>query len=154
MSKSRSDAVIRQANKNLFASHGLKAELAKMDALAHIARIPIMDSQGRINRESSVAMQLAELSLKSEGIMSKQKSAQELDLQQRRLRVLQPWLAELQVDVLPWTAQSKLIRFNSTLKKRHSYRLVDRYKALKGPGDEDGERFRKCLWLIIREVKC
>jgi len=89
ISKSRSDSAIRQANKDLFGPQGLKAEIAKLDALAHIAKIPILDSQGKVNKQAPVLQQLAKLA------SIPVDESQELDLQQRRIRVLQPWIAEL-----------------------------------------------------------
>ncbi|KAJ5204284.1 uncharacterized protein N7498_005163 [Penicillium cinerascens] len=146
ISKSRSDSTIRQANKDLFAPHGLKAEIAKLDALAHIAKIPILDSQGKVNKQAPILRQLAELP-------SAPADGSQLDLQQRRIRVLQPWIAELDVDVLPWTSKSRLTRFNAALKKRYDARYQDPACSGNPEGEEEDPGFRKSLWLIIRKTK-
>lgn len=146
ISKSRSDSAIRQANKDIFGPRGLKVEIAKLDALAHIGKIPILDSQGKVNKQAPLLQELNSLS------NSHADEAQELDLQQKRLRVLQPWIADLEVEVLPWTSKSKLTRFNAALKKRNN---VDTRESRGGkePSDAgDDTEFRKCLWLVIREV--
>lgn len=145
ISKSRSDSAIRQANKDLFAPHGLKAEIAKLDALAHIAKIPILDSQGKVNKQAPILRQLVELP-------SAPADGSQLDLQQRRIRVLQPWIAELDVDVLPWTSKSRLTRFNAALKKRYDARYQDPADSGKPEGEEEDTGFRKSLWLIIRKT--
>ncbi|KAJ5391950.1 hypothetical protein N7509_007440 [Penicillium cosmopolitanum] len=155
-SKSRSDSALKQANKEIFGPRGLKAELANLDALAYIAKIPILDPQGKINKNSTVVRQLADMSRayreRRNGSDSKeqdQKQAHELDLQQQRLHVLQPWIQDLQLDIKP-TAKSRLTRFNSALKKYNDPRRQDsNYRSENG---DEQDRFRKCLWLVIREV--
>ncbi|KAJ5180565.1 hypothetical protein N7492_003775 [Penicillium capsulatum] len=146
ISKSRSDSAIRQANKEIFGPRGLKVEIAKLDALAHIGQIPILDSQGKINKQAPLMQELNALSNDSAD------EAQELDLQQRRLRVLQPWIAALEVEVLPWTSKSRLTRFNAALKKRNNPDAGEsqRGKEPSDAGEDTG--FRKCLWLVIRGV--
>lgn len=147
ISKSRSDSAIRQANKDIFGPRGLKVEIAKLDALAHIGKIPILDSQGKVNKQAPLLQELNKLSNMDAD------EAHELDLQQKRLRVLQPWIAQLEVEVLPWTSKSKLTRFNAALKKRNN---VDTRESRGGKERSDAAEdtgFRKCLWLIIREVE-
>ncbi|KAJ5820557.1 hypothetical protein N7474_006148 [Penicillium riverlandense] len=62
ISKGRSDSAIRRANKDIFGPRGLKVEIAKLDAVAHIAQIPILDSQGKVNRQAPLFQQLEKLS--------------------------------------------------------------------------------------------
>lgn len=147
ISKSRSDSTIRQANKDLFAPHGLKAEIAKLDALAHIAKIPILDSQGKINKQAPLIRQWNEL------FIAPVDESQELDLQQRRIRVLQPWIAELELDIKPWTSKSRLTRFNAVLKKRNDARYQDPASDGRPDPTEEDTGFRKSLWLIIRKAE-
>lgn len=147
ISKSRSDMTIRQANKDIFTPRGLKAEIGKLDALAHIAKIPILDSQGKVNKQASLIQQLGELS------SAPVDESQELDLQQRRLRVLQPWIAELEFYVKPWTSKSRLTRFNAALKKRNDTRCQDPASSGRPEPEEEDMGFRKSLWLIIRKAE-
>lgn len=150
ISKSRSDSALKQANKEIFGPRGLKAEIAKLDAVAHIANIPILDSQGKVNRQAPLIRQLNDLSYPAPD------ESHELDLQQKRLRVLQPWIADLSVDTLPWTSKSKLHRFNAALKKRNNPEGGEssrRRDQKSGEQEEDDSGFRKLLWLVIREAE-
>jgi hypothetical protein len=147
ISKSRSDSAIRQAKKNLFGPHGLKAEIAKLDALAHIAKIPILDSQGKVNKQAPVLRQLTELAT------TPVDESQELDLLQRRIRLLQPWIAGLELDIKPWTSKSRLTRFNAALKKRNDLRYQDPASNGRPETNEEDTGFRKSLWLIIRKAE-
>lgn len=155
-SKSRSDTALKQANKEIFGPRGLKAELANLDALAYIAKIPILDSQGKINKNATLVRQLGDMSRayreRRKGSDSKepeQKQAHELELQQQRIHLLHPWIQDLQLDVKP-TAKSRLTRFNSALKKYNERERQDSNSRSEN-GDEQ-DRFRKCLWLVIREL--
>ena len=149
MSKSRTDSSIKTANKDIFGPRGLKVEVAKLDALAHLAKIPILDSQGKINRQAPLFLQLEDEAVPSEG-------QAEVELQ-RKIRTLRPWIEDLEVEVLPWSSKSKLTRFNAALKKRNAPNEVDR-RGRSGSYDanvrhEENESFRKALWLVIREVE-
>ncbi|KAJ5166737.1 uncharacterized protein N7482_005518 [Penicillium canariense] len=144
ISKGRSDSAIKQANKEIFGPRGLQVEIGKLDALAHLAKMPILDSQGKVNRQAPLLLQL------TESVSMPTNEPQELDLQQRRIRALQPWIAELEVDVLPWTSKSRLTRFNAALKKRNDPRRPDSAAHDGDEAEENHAGFRKCLWLIIR----
>ncbi|KAJ5340905.1 hypothetical protein N7541_010029 [Penicillium brevicompactum] len=162
MSKGRTDSSIKTANRDIFGPRGLKVEIAKLDALAHLAKIPILDSQGKINRQAPLLLQLQDEQLEP----SDEQQAAELEVQ-RRIRILQPWIADLEFEILPWSSKSKLTRFNAALKKRNdpgesSRREMRRERRGRrerfGPNDaeaspEDTELFRKALWLIIREIE-
>lgn len=169
MSKSRTDSSIRQANRDIFGPRGLRVEIAKLDALAHVAQFPMLDSQGKINQGAPLFLQLQhEASMAS--TVADERQQQEIDLQQR-IRTLQPWIAELEFEVLPWSSKSKLTRLNASLKKYNEPR--DEEKRSMGRRDRDrrgiGMRrqgdvytqgikkeeapFKKALWLVIREVE-
>lgn len=166
MSKSRTDSSIKQANRDIFGPRGLRVEIAKLDALAHVAQFPMLDSQGKINQQAPLFLQLQyEASMAS--TVTDERQQQEIDLQQR-IRTLQPWIAELEFEVLPWSSKSKLTRFNASLKKYNEPRDEEK----RGMGMRDRERrgmrrqdvytqgakqeespFKKALWLVIREVE-
>ena len=178
MSKSRTDSSIKRANRDIFGPRGLRVEIAKLDALAHVAQFPMLDSQGKINQQAPLFLQLQyDASMASTAADERQQ--QEIDLQQR-IRTLQPWIAELEFEVLPWSSKSKLTRFNASLKKYNDPREEDK----RGMGMRDRERrgiigrrdqerrgmsrqgdvytqgakqeeapFKKALWLVIREVE-
>ncbi|GAM41137.1 hypothetical protein TCE0_041r14035 [Talaromyces pinophilus] len=151
-------------------SKRLKIEVAKLDALAHIAKIPILDSRGKVSRQAPLLQQLSAVESRPERFRDAAEGNIEMamDAQQRRLRILQPWIADLELDILPWTSQSKLTRFNAALKKyngtadkeskgkrrrerdsRQNFRSGNEGQEQE---EEDDDPFRKCLWLVIREV--
>ncbi|KAJ5628150.1 hypothetical protein N7490_010378 [Penicillium lividum] len=144
ISKSRSDSTIRQANKDVFEPRGLTIGIAKLDAVAHIAKIPILDSQGKVDQDAPLVRQLEALSV------TRSEMAQEIDLQLRRIQLFQPWLAELEVDAaLPWSQKSRLTRFNAALKKRNE---EVRNRGQEPAKNEEEFELRKALWLVIQEV--
>ncbi|OKL58173.1 hypothetical protein UA08_06834 [Talaromyces atroroseus] len=165
VSKSRTDTFLRDSNRDIFGPRGLKIEIAKLDALAHIAKIPILDSRGKVSLQSPLLQQLMQLrgSVGSSGgdwdDDQNDGSDMSFDAQQQRIRILQPWIAELELDILPWTSESRLTRFNAALKK-HNNRdsrggprgARHAKKTLVNANDEEDDPFRKCLWLIIRET--
>ncbi|CAG8006667.1 unnamed protein product [Penicillium olsonii] len=159
MSKSRTDSSLKTANRDIFGPRGLKVEVAKLDALAHLAKIPILDPQGKINRQAPLLLQL-----QNEPVVGAADERQEVELEiQRRIRTLQPWIADLEIEVLPWSSKSKLTRFNAALKKRNDPKEYERKERRErrgrdGSGDtetntDDQESFRKALWLVIREIE-
>lgn len=169
VSKSRTDSLLKEANKDIFGPRGLKIEVAKLDALAYIAKIPILDSRGKVSRQAPLLQQLSAVESRLDGFDDTAEGdiGMAMDAQQRRLRILQPWIADLELDILPWTSQSKLTRFNAALKKynasddrlpRRRRRRERDYRKGFGNGidgqdeDEDDDPFRKCLWLVIREL--
>jgi hypothetical protein len=159
VSKSRTDSAIKTANKDIFGPRGLKVEIAKLDALAHLAGIPILDSQGKVNRQAQLLLQLQNDVGFGQGDRTQE---QEVDVCQRRIHALTPWIAELEFDILPWSSKSRLTRFNAALKKRNNARdpeedfgrrRRDRKDFVSTEGEtEDEVPFRKGLWLVIREV--
>ncbi|CAG8901812.1 unnamed protein product [Penicillium nalgiovense] len=73
--------------------------------------------------------------------------------------ILQPWIAELEFEILPWSSKSKLTRFNASLKKYNEPKdqeTRDRGKRSVVNNQEirqEEDHFRKALWLVIREVE-
>lgn len=170
VSKSRTDNLLKDANKDIFGPRGLKIEVAKLDALAHIAKIPMLDSLGKVSRQAPLLQQLSAVEARPEsfGTDAAGNIDAAMDAQQKRIRILQPWIADLELDILPWTSKSKLTRFNAALKKynnaddqdsrRRRRRGQDFNQTFRngnegqGEEEEEDDPFRKCLWLVIREV--
>lgn len=157
MSKSRTDSSIKQANRDIFGPRGLRVEVTRLDALAHIAKIPILDSQGKINRQAPLFLRLWNgTPMNYNGNHDQQE--QSIDSQQR-ISSLQPWIAELELAILPWSSKSKLTRFNAALKKRNDTRDHETRDTGKGGQTSTDEAspeeacFRKALWLVIRGVE-
>jgi hypothetical protein len=90
MSKSRSELCISKANKELFMPRGLKAEFAKLDAVACYAQIPILDNKGKVEKNGMVLGPLEDASMQTS-----------VTVQQRRLQALEPWIAPLELTPLP-----------------------------------------------------
>jgi hypothetical protein len=173
VSKSRTDSSIKSANRDIFGPRGLRIEIAKLDALAHVAGIPILDSQGKINRQAPLLLQLQNAAADAVATGSSQGAGdgdrdraqqQEVDVCQRRIQALSPWISELEFDILPWSSKSRLTRFNAALKKRNGGQdQEDEWERRRRRDRKDGKGveaetqdevpFRKGLWLIIREVE-
>lgn len=90
ISKGRSELLLRKVNREMFGPRGLKVEIAKLDGLAKIAGIPVLNAQGEITKGATLLEPVGEAD-----------ESEELGVQQRRLKTLEPWIASLQVDGLP-----------------------------------------------------
>ena len=113
ISKGRAERTLKQANKDIFGPRGLKVEIGKLDALAQISGIPILDTKGKATRLTAVAgAGLSALQPVTTGEWSN------IDQVERQLKTFQPWIADLQIDPLPWTSKSRLTRYNTVMKKR------------------------------------
>ncbi|RMJ15226.1 hypothetical protein CDV36_005144 [Fusarium kuroshium] len=90
VSKSRSELCISKANQELFAPRGLRVELAKLEAVARFAQIPILDSEGKVEKDALILGPLEDALEQSS-----------MSVQQRRLQALEPWIAPLDLTPLP-----------------------------------------------------
>ncbi|KAF7556220.1 hypothetical protein G7046_g6367 [Stylonectria norvegica] len=90
ISKTQVAAVLKQANASLFGPRGLNAQIAKIDAVAKLAGIPIIDASGNIDERSPILAPLED-----------EDQVHSLSSQQRRLASLQPWISPLSIDALP-----------------------------------------------------
>lgn len=90
MSKSRSELCISKANQELFAPRGLRVEIAKLDAVARCAQMPILDSDGKIDKNASILSPLEDALEQTS-----------MTAQQRRLQALEPWIEQLDFTPLP-----------------------------------------------------
>ncbi|KAH7371480.1 hypothetical protein BKA66DRAFT_443946 [Pyrenochaeta sp. MPI-SDFR-AT-0127] len=86
MSKIRSETFIRQANEEIFAPRGLRVDIVKLDVVALVARIPILDADGKITNETSLLPPI-DGGLGTLGLTS----------QQRRLAALASWTGPLEL---------------------------------------------------------
>ncbi|CAH0051193.1 unnamed protein product [Clonostachys solani] len=89
VSKGRTEMVLRQANHEIFRPRGLKAYIAKLDALARVAKIPILDVGGNIDSKSSI---LPPVQGMGDSIIG---------MQERRIAALGPWIAPLDIESIP-----------------------------------------------------
>lgn len=144
----------------------------KHDALAYIANIPILDSKGKATRQMPESQRVLNEAAAGasyypdSGVRYEHGSA--VDLQEHRIQTLQPWIAELELDILPWTSKSRLTRFNAALKKRNEAEPVDTRRGRRRESrresrkelcsnydsskDDEETKLRKGLWLLIRPI--
>jgi hypothetical protein len=134
VSKGRTELYLREANKDIFGPRGLKAEIAKIDAVAKIAGIPILDAAGKIDKKSRL---LDDIDVQTVRTVSGQ---------ERRLMALSQWIAPLEVTPLPEIEQQKnpLSRLNQAASERQRRKgeeklIEDREKAHKKMS-EDGSK--------------
>lgn len=86
ISKGRTELFLRDLNAEVFKPRGLKAEIAKLDALAKIAGIdPLLDERGKVDKDSYVL-----------GHMDDPERARTTSVMQRRINALAPWIAQLE----------------------------------------------------------
>ncbi|KAI1274863.1 hypothetical protein F5Y07DRAFT_371736 [Xylaria sp. FL0933] len=126
LSKGATEVYLRKVNKEIFAPHGLKMEVAKLEAMARVNKLPILDHTGRLRDDAQLLRPL----LDSHEI-------QTMSAAQRWLQALEPWVEPLDLETLPpinmdtslWgrlhTTASEYERKNSEKKI-----LKDRNKAL------------------------
>ena len=90
ISKGRTELFLRKANTELFGPRGLQVEIGKLDALAKLAHMPILNVEGKIDEHAAILQPLPG----GEDIYT-------LSGQQRRLDTLQPWIEHLDITPLP-----------------------------------------------------
>ncbi|PTB62214.1 hypothetical protein BBK36DRAFT_1129837 [Trichoderma citrinoviride] len=93
MSKIRSEAVIRQANRDVFFPRGLEVQIVKLKTVAKLSNMPILNEKGDIDKKSPILESLQTLAEANE--------LQTISAQQRRLRALEAWISPLEIDELP-----------------------------------------------------
>ena len=104
IAKGHTEMVLRDANRDIFEPRGLKVQVAKLDAVASIARMPILTPDGKIEKHAAVLQPL-------EGDDDYRFST----AQERRLKALAPWIEQLDVEGLPQLAEG-----SSMLSKMHA----------------------------------
>lgn len=87
VSYGRTEMELRKANAEIFGPAGLKVEIARLDAVAKLTRMPILDKKGKVNKKAAVLKPLVEL---DDGGLP-------VSGQQRRLDAMKEWIAPLQL---------------------------------------------------------
>ncbi|KAK0390082.1 hypothetical protein NLU13_3655 [Sarocladium strictum] len=90
MSKGRVEMVLRKANEEVFAPRGLRARIAKLEAVAQLCNMPILDAQGTLNKNSSILLPMESV-----------EDSASVGAQQRRIDALGPWISPLEIKSLP-----------------------------------------------------
>lgn len=96
VSKGRMEMVLRKANKEIFRPHGLRAQVAKLEAVAYLAGMPILDSEKKVIKGSTILAPHGDIH-----------EIHTLSGQQRRLKALEPWISPLDVQELPEIQERK-----------------------------------------------
>lgn len=131
VSKGRTELCLRAANTALFAPRGLKAEIAKLDALAKIAAMPssLWDpATGKLNKKASLLAPIGSL-----------EEAQSQSAQQRRLQALESWIAPLDLAPLPEVKQSDNVLGKLHTMASENQRRKEEKKMLKDRSKAFGE---------------
>lgn len=129
----RSEMELRKANKELFGPRGLKAEIAKLDAVARLTGMPILDASGKFNKDLQLLGSIDEVDLN-------------ISITSRRLDAMQPWIAALEMAgprVSP-TSQNKLSQLNAKIDekmrvKKEQKMLAKRREVLQDYGEGSKE---------------
>ncbi|KAJ6779736.1 hypothetical protein PWT90_02079 [Aphanocladium album] len=90
ISKGRTEILLREVNNGLFKQAGLKVQVARLDVVAKLAKIPLLNAEGKVDKNSSILLPF-------EG----EQRIQSLNAQERRVQALSAWLSPLDVDELP-----------------------------------------------------
>lgn len=92
MSKGQTEMLVRNANETLFAPRGLKLEVVRLDAVAKLTGMPILNASGKVDKNLSLLAPIVD----TEGCDTEPISAQ-----QRRIDVMLPWIQPLEISPLP-----------------------------------------------------
>lgn len=90
VSKGRTELFLRDANRTIFAPRGLKVEIAKIEAMAKIAGMPILNTEGKLDKNASLLAPIED-----------QDASSAVTGQERRLQALEPYIAHLDLTPLP-----------------------------------------------------
>lgn len=106
ISKGRTEMLLTEANKEIFGPRGLKVQIAKLEAVAKIAGIPILDDEGKLlssdpDKQKKDADGRSAAPTKLLSPLEDVHEVHTLSAQHRRIRALAPWTMPLDFDDLP-----------------------------------------------------
>ncbi|GAW15566.1 hypothetical protein ANO14919_049800 [Xylariales sp. No.14919] len=153
LSKGATEAYLRKANKETFGPRGLKMEIAKLEAMARVNKLPILDATGRIRDDTRLLQPLLDM-----------EEMQTIGAAQRWLQALGPWVAPLDLETLPainmdTNLWGRLHTFASEHERKNSEKkiLKDRSKAFdkhqKGVDKAEEKREKELAKLEKKEQK-
>lgn len=133
VSKGRTELFLRDANRTIFAPRGLNVEIAKLNALAKLADIPILDSDGKLDKRATLLAPIEQDDVSG---------TQSLTGQQRRLQAMEPYVAHLDIEPLPEieTPSNPLSKWSKAASERQ--RKKGEEKNIKSRG-KASEKFHK-----------
>lgn len=135
ISKGRTEMLLREVNATLFRDAGLRAQVARLDVVARLANMPVLNAEGKVDKKSSILLPLRD-----------EADIQLIDAQERRIRALAPWISPLDVDALPAVdSQTNMLgKMHAAVserqrKKEQGKMMKDRRKMSKGYAKMDKE---------------
>ncbi|KAI0117804.1 hypothetical protein GGR51DRAFT_268324 [Nemania sp. FL0031] len=90
LSKGATEAYLRKVNKETLAPRGLKMEIAKLEAMARVNKLPILDASGKIREDVKLLQPLLD-----------EREIATMGRAERWLRALELWVEPLDVEALP-----------------------------------------------------
>ncbi|KAJ2990780.1 hypothetical protein NUW58_g2783 [Xylaria curta] len=153
LSKGATEVYLRKVNKEVFAPRGLKMEIAKLEAMARVNKIPILDAAGKIRGDAQLLRPLLD-----------EQETQTMDPAQRWLQALELWIEPLDLETLPpintnTNLWGKLHTMASEHERKNSQKkmLKDRSKAIdkhqKGVDEAEEKRAKELARLEKKEQK-
>ncbi|KAI1750346.1 hypothetical protein F4782DRAFT_541700 [Xylaria castorea] len=153
LSKGATEVYLRKVNKEIFAPRGLKIEIAKLDAVARVNNLPILDAEGKMKDDAQLLQPLLDL-----------QQIQTMGVAQRWLQALERWVEPLDLETLPpinmdtnlW-GRIHTMASERERKSSEKRRLKDRNKAFdkhqKGVDEAEEKRAKELNRLERREQK-
>lgn len=145
----RTEMELRKANAEIFGPRGLQVEIAKVDAIARLTGMPILDGRGKIDKNATLLHPVEDDDVGVSG-------------QQRRLATMQPWIAPLEVALLPEVevpdnAMSKLnVKISERDRKNGEEKLVKRrakvHAEYQGEAQKIQATFDRAVGKLDREL--
>ncbi|KPI37807.1 uncharacterized protein AB675_222 [Cyphellophora attinorum] len=137
LSKGRTELFLRKVNREMFAPRGLKVEIAQLDGLAKIAGIPVLDEEGKVVKKATLLEPLGE---SGDDVGD---GAARLDVQQRRLKTLEEYIAPLQTEGLPQIEDRSNPLSQWSVKSSERQRQRGEKRMLKGRDKADAKLEKK-----------
>ncbi|XWW97873.1 hypothetical protein V2A60_005869 [Cordyceps javanica] len=153
VSKGRTEMLLKEANNTMFKAAGLEVQVAKLDVVAKLGQIPILDQEGKVNKNSSILLPF-----------DGDEHDRTMNAHERRVQALATWLSPLDVESLPELdeANNVLGRMHAKVSERQRQKeeakvVKDRNKMYKSyakdRAKEDGEYWEKMREYNDREAR-
>ena len=148
--KGQTEMLLREVNRDMFNPLGLSVKLTKMEAVAAMARIPIVGPDGKIDKSKHILPPLDN----GDGLQ------QPVGVHQRRLMALQPYISPLVVEGLPdiETPSNFLSKMHGSVSARQASKeeqkmMKKREKPGKPRQDEEEKALRKVIFLVVERIQ-
>lgn len=134
--KGRVEAHLREANREIFGPKGLKAEIAKLDALAAVAKMPILGPDGKIDKNLPLLRDFED----GEDTLT-------LPAQHRRVLALERWVERLEVLGLPAAerASNPISRMHASASERQRRKEEEKLGKERMKGQKEWQKESKKL---------